>query len=416
VSDKNEKPTPKKIKDARIEGQVAKSTDVTTGVQLAILLGFFWWRGESTMLGFQDLMRVSVASILLPLPTALDRIIGACIALSLELLLPMALVLIVGTIGSVLAQIGPIFSPRAVQPKSEHVSVLKNAKSLFSMKSVFEFCKSVIKVSVLTWTTYLLMKDNLGSFQFLSLCGIECGVRVTGQMIFWLWGTLVLCYIVFGGADLAYQKRQLTKQLMMSHDEILKEMKNAEGDPEVKRKRKDEHGKLSRGALASNVKRSTVVVRNPTHFAVCIYYKPGETPLPQVIDKGGGIRALHIICLAEAAGVPLVEQISLARSLHSRIEIGDYIPADLFEPVAEVLHLVNEMQDESLDAHETLSGVSVGDLDGYGGADTADVSCPPGDFSASHVRGAYEDTSDANCQSSPSVPASRVEGLKGWWP
>ncbi|MBY4897885.1 EscU/YscU/HrcU family type III secretion system export apparatus switch protein [Cupriavidus sp. AU9028] len=356
MSEKTEKPTPKKVRDAREQGQIAKSMEVATGVQLAMLLGYFWWRAEDMIDAFQIMIEVSIASLTLPLRVAMDQIMDATIGLALNLLAPMALMLLLGTVTAIVTHIGPLFAPKFIQPKGERISPLKNAKQLFSMRSLFEFGKSLLKVSILAITFYLLLKQHLNAFQFLPLCGIECGLRVTGVVIGILWGILVLFYVLFAIADLAYQKRSLTKQLMMSRDEIIKEYKNTEGDPHVRHKRKELHRELQSGSMNANVRRSTAVVRNPTHVAVCLYFVAGETPLPQVIEKGTDARARQLIAIAEEAGVPIVEAVYLARRLNATTEIGDFIPAELFEPVAEVLHLVSEIgADRSADDEEDIA-------------------------------------------------------------
>ncbi|MCT9115701.1 EscU/YscU/HrcU family type III secretion system export apparatus switch protein [Cupriavidus gilardii] len=359
MTEKTEQPTPKKIRDARQEGQIAKSVEIATGIQLAVLLGYFWVRGEDIVDAFQNIIEVAIASIGEPLRVAMGRVATVTGMLMLHLLAPVGIVLVLATVGVVMAQIGPLFAPKFIKPKGERVSPLKNAKQLFSLRSLFEFGKSLLKVSILGIAFYLLIKRYLYSFQFLPLCGTECGLRVTGVLIGWLWAILVLFYVVFAIADLAFQKRSLTRQLMMSRDEIQKEFKNTEGDPHIKHKRKEIHRDIQSGSMAANVKRSTALVRNPTHVAVCLYFVPGETPLPQVIEKGADARARRMIAIAEEAGVPMVEQVHVARRLYARTDVGDYIPAELFEPVAEILSLVSEMRQ----AEEALDGDLDGDLD-----------------------------------------------------
>ncbi|MCG5258904.1 EscU/YscU/HrcU family type III secretion system export apparatus switch protein [Cupriavidus gilardii] len=371
MTEKTEQPTPKKIRDAREEGQIAKSVEIATGIQLAVLLGYFWLRGEDIIDAFQSIIEVAIASIGEPLRVAMGRVVTVTGTLMLHLLAPVGIVLILATVGSVMAQIGPLFAPKFIKPKGERISPLTNAKQLFSLRSLFEFGKSLLKVSILSIAFYLLIKRYLYSFQFLPLCGTECGLRVTGVLIGWLWGILVLFYVVFAIADLAFQKRTLTKQLMMSRDEIQKEFKNTEGDPHIKHKRKEIHRDIQSGSMAANVKRSTAVVRNPTHVAVCLYFVAGETPLPQVIEKGIDARARRMIAIAEEAGVPMVEEVHVARRLYARTEVGDYIPAELFEPVAEILNLVNEMkqsdegiEDAETDADDDAEEIETGSDDG----------------------------------------------------
>lgn len=373
MSEKTEQPTPKKLRDAREEGQIAKSVEVATGVQLAVLLGYFWWRGEDLLDTFEQMFELAIGSVNLPLDVAMDRIVTGTVSMTLYLLSPMAIVLAIATVAAVLAQVGPLFAPKFIHPKGERISPLSNFKQLFSLRSVFEFGKSLIKVSLLSFTFYLLMKRYLNSFQFLSLCGIECGLRVTGVLIAWLWGILVLFYIGFAVADYAFQRRSLIKQLMMSRDEIMKEFKNTEGDPHIKHKRKEQHREIQSGSLASNVKRSTAMVRNPTHIAVCLYYVPGETPLPQVIEKGADDRARQMVNIAEEAGVPMVEEVFVARTLFARTDVGDYIPAELFKPVADILNLVNELREAEEDLDIEADGSWVPDAPA-----PADDRPPPG--------------------------------------
>jgi type III secretion protein U len=151
--------------------------------------------------------------------------------------------------------------------------------------------------------------------------------------------SLIGFYIILGIADLAFQRYQNEKKMMMSLEDIKQEHKNSEGNPEVKQKRKEAHREIQSGSLASNVAKSTAVVRNPSHIAVCLYYHPDKTPLPQVIEIGQDKRALLIVKLAEKAGIPVVENISVARTLASGTKIGGYIPPELFEPVAHILRL-----------------------------------------------------------------------------
>lgn len=347
MSEKTEKPTQKRIRDARKKGQVAKSVEISSGVQLAVLLGYFYFQGSSLELSLKSLVAVTIQVVNQEITVAINQILGVFWDILLRYIGAIALLVIMSTVLAVMAQIGPLMAPEALKPSLQKVNPLSNLKQLFSLKSLFEFAKSVFKVLILTIIFIYLLRQYAASLQFLPLCGPECGVKVTTLLLFWMWAALIGFYVVFGIADFAFQHYSLMKQLMMSKEDIKQEYKDSEGNPEIKHKRKETHREVQSGSLASNVKKSSVVVRNPTHLAVCLYYQPGETPLPQVLEKGQDALARHIVWLAEKNGVPVVEHVPVARALMAEVEPGDYIPPSLFEPVAHILRLVLELDYES---------------------------------------------------------------------
>ncbi|KLU21519.1 secretion system apparatus protein SsaU [Caballeronia mineralivorans PML1(12)] len=346
MSEKTEQPTAKRREDGRKKGQVAKSADVTTCVQLAVLLVYFLFQGTALWQAMEGLISATTAVINFPLREALSRLVNVFGAVMLRFILPLGVLLIVATLASILLQIGLVFAPESVMPKGEKLSPISNAKQIFSIKSLVEFCKSLIKVGALSIVFYYLLREHISSLQFLPLCGIECGISVTAQLIGWTWWSLIVVYIVLGGADYVFQRRRLTKELMMSREEVEREYKDAEGDPEIKGKRKEVNREAQNSNMAVNVKKSSVIVRNPTHIAVCLYYRAGETPLPKVIEMGVDARARRIVELAEAAGIPVVEHVYVARSLHASVDVGSYIPSTLIEPVAEILRFVTDLRED----------------------------------------------------------------------
>ncbi|EEW3366933.1 type III secretion protein YscU [Escherichia coli] len=133
------------------------------------------------------------------------------------------------------------------------------------------------------------------------------------------------------------------KKMKMSKDEVKREAKDTDGNPEIKGERRRLHSEIQSGSLANNIKKSTVIVKNPTHIAICLYYKLGETPLPLVIETGKDAKALQIIKLAELYDIPVIEDIPLARSLYKNIHKGQYITEDFFEPVAQLIRIAIDL-------------------------------------------------------------------------
>ena len=200
--------------------------------------------------------------------------------------------------------------------------------------------KNILKILVLSLVFYYLLNQHVNMFQYLPTCGAECGVEVTFTLVKWLWGAFLICYLVFAVADYAFVHFQTMKELKMSKDDTKQEYKETEGNPEVKQKRRELQRETANGSLAQNVKKSTVIVRNPTHIAVCLYYQADETPLPVVLDKAQDHMALHVVDMAEEHAIPMVENVPLARALFNQVESGQVIPESLFEPVAELLRVV----------------------------------------------------------------------------
>lgn len=247
---------------------------------------------------------------------------GAFFSVMLRFIGGMIGLLILVTLAALLGQVGFLLATEALTLKLEKLNPVTNLQQLFSLRSLFKVAKALFKFILLGLIFTYILRQYIGTFQFLPASGLAAALPVAATLISWLWGTLVGCYVVFALADYAFQRHSMMKQLRMSKDEIKHEYKESEGSPEVK------------------VKKSTVVVKNPSHIAICLYYRSGEILLPQVLEKGVDQQALQMVALALQFGVPVVEDVSLARTLLEEVEVNHYIPEHLFEPVAALLRLV----------------------------------------------------------------------------
>ena len=344
MSEKTEQPTAQRLREARSKGRVAKSADIVNGVQLLVLLAYFAVEGGVLLRALGELVNVSVQAVILEWPAALHALLGVLFDLALRFGLPLALLVIGTTVATVLLQTGPVFTPDAVKPSLEKLSPLANLKQIVSLRSLFELAKSSVKLLLLSLLVYYLIRQYGTSIQFLPLCTVACGVEASAWLLYWMWVALAGFHAVFAMADFAFQRHELNRQLMMSVDDVREEYEEAEGDPDIRQKQREIRHEMQSGSLAANVFRSTVVVRNPSHLAVCLYYRRGETPLPMLIEIGHDRMALHIVRLAEKARVPVVENIEVAHRLAAEAGVGSYIPAALFEPVAEILRLVMQLE------------------------------------------------------------------------
>ncbi|MBV8646357.1 EscU/YscU/HrcU family type III secretion system export apparatus switch protein [Paludibacterium sp.] len=337
MSEKNEKPTAKRIRDAREEGQVAVSQDLGILVQSGVMLMWLMVEGPALYRALADDVLLAIAVGQQPLERALAEYASHLGWLWVRFFFGMAAALALTLALTGMLQTGFLFAPKALAFKPERLNPIANAKNLVSMKTLFELVKSSLKVWVLGITFAYLIKRYGPSFAHLSQADLAAGFSVCRQMLLWMWAVLLAAGAVFTVADLAMQRYQLLKQLRMSRKDIEQEHKSSEGDPELKQRRRELHREVQSGSLAADVAQASVVVRNPTHIAVCLRYVQGETPLPQVVAQGRNHRARRIVELAEHRGIPVIEQVTLARALFRLTNTGDYVPEPLFAAVAEVL-------------------------------------------------------------------------------
>ena len=346
MSEKTEKPTPKKIKDARKKGQVAKSNEITTGAQLAIIYVYFTFFGHQLFDKLKQIIIVTFESLNLPLNIAIHNILLSFQDIVFFVGFLLGGLLFIFTVFIIIIQTGPLIASESIKPSAKKLNPLGNIKNIFSMKSLFEFFKNCLKVILLTLIFFYILSKYSNSMQYLPMYDIGSGIKVTTILISWLWGSLLIFYIIFGAADFAFQKHSTMKQLKMSKDEIKKEFKNSEGNPEIKSKRKQVHQEIQSGSLANNVKKSSFVVKNPTHVAVCIFYDEIDSPVPKVIEKQLDSLALQVIKIAEKNNIPIIEDIKLARNLYSKIPLGKPIVEEFYEHIAEILRMINNLDYE----------------------------------------------------------------------
>ncbi|QLK63782.1 flagellar type III secretion system protein FlhB (plasmid) [Enterobacteriaceae bacterium Kacie_13] len=348
MSEKNEKPTSKRLREARKRGQIAKSTELTSAIQLgSIALVFFFfmpdWLADVTRLVEMTLASASKADM-----DAILTIMVACGGLFIRIISVIGSVMLASILSIQLAQVGIAFSPGAFANVGQRINPLSNLKQMFSAASLFELFKSILKLCVVGGIFSSLLKGALPNVQHLSRCGPACGLTFTSGLVFRLFLGLLAAYVFFALADYAFQKRRITKQLMMNREEIKQEFKESEGSPEIKQQRKELHRELQNSGLKNNVRKSSFIIRNPTHIAICVWYHEKECPLPKILDKASDKQAMIAIELAEEAGIPMVENIPLARSLFKQIPVGEFITAEYYEEMAAVIHFVEKIQNIAL--------------------------------------------------------------------
>ena len=346
-SEKTEKPTPKKIRDARKKGQVAHSKDFTQTLLILSLFGYMFLSAGYQNQKFMEIITLPAAWVHMPFDQALTQLIPAFLEGMFKILWPyVAIVVVVGVFSEIL-QVGFLFAVESVAKLHfEKLNPVSNAKNIVSKKSLVEFLKSVLKVSFLGALVALFIRDMLPDALLIPFHGVEAVDEVLGEAIKKLLGIVLLFYAVVAVFDLFWQRHAHEKELMMTKDEVRREYKESEGDPEIKGKRKDIHREMLEEGNVGQVAQSSVVVSNPTHVAVAIFYDYEKTPLPLVMAMGRDEIALRMMEVAKEAGVPIIQNISLARALLAKAHVKEYIPTEFLEAVAEVLIVVQQMKKE----------------------------------------------------------------------
>jgi type III secretion protein U len=275
---------------------------------------------------------------------ALNTLLTEMFRESVRLLLPYLLIVIVLGLFVEMAQTGMLLALKSLIPSGKKLNVITNVKNVFSKKNLVEFLKSNIKIVALSAIVYSILKAELGTLITLPLAGLA-GVGVAFAMLLKsLMVQVAVGYVVIALADFAWQRKNHVKQLMMSKDEVKQEYKQAEGDPHIKHERKHLHQEmLEEGGAVHKTRDASVVVTNPTHLAIALRYVQAQTPLPIVLAKGEGALAERMVAAARAQGIPVLQNIPLARALMKNASVNQYIPTELIEPVAQVLLLVQEL-------------------------------------------------------------------------
>ena len=345
--DKTEQPTAKKLQDARKKGQVPKSKDLTSTVELLVwftlsLLALGWAAVE-----LEGLMARMLTVLHQPFANAASQLAGAALqsllALSAAVMLPVAAV---GLLTEYL-QAGPVWALDRVKPKLQNMNPVEGVKKMFTLDSLVELLKAIAKTAALALIGWLAVKSLLPQ---LALLPLSTRPELLGDAL-WEAARPVLVWTVALFALLAlldgvYQRFSFTKRMRMSLRDIRQEMKEAEGDPHTKQQRKQLQEEWSQRGATQAAAQANVLVVNPTHVAIAIDYDRQTCPVPTIAAKGEDHVARAMREAAEAAGVPVVRNIALARDLLARGEVGELIPQDLFDVIAEVVLWAREVREE----------------------------------------------------------------------
>lgn len=347
--EKTEEPTAKKLRDARKKGQVAQSKDMVLAISLVALVGTFMGLSDWVLQTASELVLLPTKFYNQPFREALNSVMTGGYRILLDLILPFLGVVVFSTAVGVMVQIGVLFSLHPITPDLKKLDPIQGAKNLFKMKNLIELIKSVIKIGLLGTFIYIIINRFAGDLFRVPYCGINCLLPVAGELIFWLMMVTCIAFVIIGVLDYMYQLYNFKKENRMSKDEVKREYKDSEGNPEVKGNRKQVHKELANGDVESGVKKAKVVVTNPTHVAVAIGFAEGSECAVRITAKGKDSLAAFMKGVAREESIPIVEYVPLARALYSKGQVNQYIPTELVDPVAHTLRWIDRNKDKIVD-------------------------------------------------------------------
>jgi flagellar biosynthesis protein FlhB len=342
ASTKSEEASPRKLEEARKRGDVAKSADVSAFASLAAAAGFLAIAG--------GWMSRDLAAQLLPFfahPDAFDLTGGGGVVVMRRAMLALAPILIgvlasaaLAGVGGNLIQHGFLFTPNKLMPDASKLSPAEGFKRLFGIDGLVHFLKSGLKIGLVGWVAYLVLKPHAGDFQLLVGADPNALLALAIDLLKALfWGVLAL--LGAGAlADWFWQRQRFMQRMRMTKEEMKDDFKQSEGDPHIRARLRQMRMERAKKRMMQNVPKATVVVMNPTHYAIALRYEAGDTPAPLCVAKGLDDVAFRIREVAEAHNIPIIEDAPLARALYATVEIDEVIPREHYEAVAKVIGFV----------------------------------------------------------------------------
>jgi len=341
-SQRTEEPTQRRLDDAREQGDIVKSAEVTTFVTLAggaLAIAALGQGAAQNFAGYfrafleqPDQIAVNTDSIM-----ALMR--HVVLGLGFVLAAPLALMMGAGLAGHLL-QNRPNLAAERIKPDLSKISLMKGFKRMFGLDGLTNLVKGLIKMSIVAaavWTTLWPERGAIASVFDLA------PDQIASEMIHLLMKVILATLAVLAvmaGLDYFLQRYQFLKRNRMSRQDIKDEFRQSEGDPAVKAKIKQIRNERARRRMMAAVPKATVVIMNPTHFAIALQYESGKTPAPICVAKGVDAVALRIRDVAKEHGVPVVENPPLARALYAAIDLDEAIPPEHYKAVAQVISYV----------------------------------------------------------------------------
>lgn len=274
----------------------------------------------------------------------LSLVLGPALSVAAKCVLPILAAAAAMGIFADYAQVGFLFTGEPLAAKLDRIDPFSGAKRVFSRRALVELGKSLAKVTIVATVALLTVIPQIKMFGGMSLVSLEQGLALTSRLAWTVISRTVLALFLVAAVDYVYQRTEYEKSLRMTTEEIKRELKETDGDPQLRGKIRQRQRDVARRRMMAAVPKADVVVTNPDHFACALVYRPSESPAPRLVAKGQGYVALRIKELARQHRVPVVENKPLARAIFATVEIGQAVPPALYRAVAEVLAFVYRLK------------------------------------------------------------------------
>jgi flagellar biosynthesis protein FlhB len=346
MSDRTEAPTGQRINKAREEGQIARSVELNTAAIMLVGILLLQGPGKSLVDSFKSLLIQSIHTA--PNVELNEAWISKASFDYLSLIAPtlliiLAVLLITGA-AITLVQTKFLWASKKIGFDLNRINPLNNLKRIFSPQGWIELLRSLLKLGVVGWAAYGYLQENLNPLMQLGLMDLGSGLGKWTELAFGLAMRIATAYLVLAIADYLYQRWNYLRGLKMTKEEIKEEYKQQEGDPYIKSRIRAQMRKLARMRMMSNVPKANVVITNPTHLAVAIQYDHASMTAPKVVAKGAHLVAFRIVDIAKEHGIPVIQNIPLARAIYRTVEIDQEIPPELYAAMAEILVYVYRLK------------------------------------------------------------------------
>lgn len=341
--ERTEPATPKRREEARKKGNVPRTRELSSAMLVLSLGILFYFYGRSFT---QSLMKLFHCYWLQFSPLNLDqatRILGEAMKESFTILAPVFATFVFVALFSNLLQTGFLLSTDAIVPDLSRINPIAGIKRLFSLNSLVELVKAIIKLFVVAYTAYKVLAPEAGKLSILIFSPISEIFSYSARLSFKLVFYCGCAFIVLSFLDYLFQRYQYEQSLKMTKQEVKEEMKEREGDPRIKARIRSIQRRLAMSRMMQEVPKADVVITNPTKIAVAIRYDSKTMYAPKVVAKGFGFIAEKIKQIARRYGVPIIENRWLARML-VKVELGEYIPSRLYRAVAELLAYIYQLK------------------------------------------------------------------------
>lgn len=341
--EKTEPATPRRRHESRQGGQVARSQDVPAAVLL--LFGFLALALFGAPL-WNTLVAIVRTALTPHAPVDLDRVFPFALAAFVEVLKrvgPILLILFLAILVSMFAQVGLLFTVKPLIPTLSKIDPLKGLQRLLSIRSVMVAVINFGKLLVVGLVAYLTLSGSAAAVIYASTVGFHDVFLLGWDLLFTLSIRMAAALLIMSLLDYAWQRYKHERDLRMTKQEVKDELRSMEGDPHVKRRRRQVQLQIAMQRLQSDVPKADVVVTNPTHVAVAISYDSETMMAPKVVAKGADEVAIRIRQIAMRYAIPIVERKALARGIFEAVEVGEYIPERFYRAIAEILAYVYEL-------------------------------------------------------------------------